>query len=265
MILIGERMGLIALLAAGLIIISCDHGVFAATAFGGRYLFTAHLHTAGGSSSAPFVEAGTLTAAGGAFVLTATFNNAPLAPIISPNVQESGTYKLDSRGFGTMSTVSGTDAFAQNATFYCVADGSYCTIESAVEGHAWQGRMWRDDSPRAATDAATLGGAYIFASDAAQNTFTESGIIEFDGIGKSDLQSTFNSTFPGSRLEPGKIWACGEYSMGTNAAGHLTQWNCRDRQIVDTMAIYCFFNGSRCLLVPDETETALWIAEMQRR
>ncbi len=267
-ILIGEHAALLALLLAGLLLAGCGwfgHRVDASGAFGGRYLFSASLHTVGGTSAPQFVEAGTLTASDGVFFLSATFNNALLGPVTGPNVQASGTYQLDARGFGVLSVANASDAFAQNATFYCLADGSYCTLESSVEGHSWQGRMWRDDSTPAATSAATLLGAYVFESDAAQNSFTESGLIQFDGVSKSSLESTFNSTFPGSRLEPGKIWACGDYAMLTNATGHLTQRTCREGQTVDTMAIYCFFNGARCVLVPDQNESSLWLAEMQRR
>jgi len=235
------------------------------TILNGRYLFRAELHTTTGQQ---FVEAGFLAADGhGVFATASTFNDGLGLPVTSPNFNVIGSYTMDAHGIGKM-TANSLDAFRGTEHIYCVADGSYCSIMSDEPGRAWQGKLWRD-AGAGNTTFATLSGSYLFESEAADNTFAESGIIIPDGKGSYSLQSTFNiSAHPELSYFGDSPEECGQYSFGLQGLGHASQTSCPFNPAAkpdDTFAIYCVTDGSRCLLVPDSAEPGTWIAEMRHQ
>lgn len=240
----------------------------------GRYLFRAEMHVTGGKN---FVEGGILTIDGnGGFTLIGTFNANVNQPgsndtgitINSPNVSIMGSYTWDSSAFTALipAVTGAPDAFSSPARFYCRHDSSYCTMVSAEVGRPWQGKMWHDTSdPSTLLSVSELQSRYIFESDSSFNFFVESGVITFDGAGKMTLESVYNATNGNLFSEPGRPWACGNYSANSNS-GHITQFFCWDFTTpTDTMALYCFNDASRCVAVPDLTEAGSWIAEVQRQ
>jgi hypothetical protein len=236
-----------------------------ATALNGRYLFRAELHTTTGQQ---FIEGGFLQADGhGVFAIASTFNDSLGLPLTSPNVSIVGSYTMDAHGVGKM-TADAADAFRGTEHVYCLSDGSYCSIMSGEPGRSWQGKLWRDTGA-GNTTFTTLSGSYLFESEAADNTFAESGIIIPDGSGHYTLQSTFNiAAHPELSYFGDSVEECGQYSFGTQGLGHASQTSCPFNAAAkpdDTFAMYCITDGSRCLLVPDTAEPGTWIAEMRRQ
>lgn len=240
----------------------------ASKVFEGRYLVVLELHTVG--SAQPFVEGGILTAKDGQFSLVGTFNENQTLPVAaaveSPNVNISGSYTFGPDGYGTITASTSTDAFRGTEHFYCLADASYCAIQSAERGRSWRGKMWRDDSAQLSTSVNTVAGRYIFESDASVNDFSEAGFLIVDSPGVYHLQSTFNIPGnDGSGLTDPIINGCGIVAFGASGYGHFHQGVCPSTTNGDTFETYCFYDGSHCVLVPDVNELGGWIAEMRQQ
>lgn len=235
--------------------------------FNGRYLFRSELHTVGAST--PFVEGGILYSDGNGriFVSFTTYNNGS-GSIISPNAAVTGSYSIDSQGFGTITMDWGSGSFAMTEHFFCLLSGDYCTIVSSEPGRSWQGKLWKDKSTYT---VASLTGSYIFESDGALNQFAESGIITFGNGGAYTLASIYNVALHPelSNLQsPTPAFTCGITMLmnyyGQPAIFEATQGQCPSTVGMDAFALYCFFDGSMCILVPDQTGAG-WIAEMRRQ
>lgn len=244
------------------------HAATPASMFNGRYIFRSELHTV--NAATPFVEGGVIDADGnGNIVATFTTYNQGGSYITSPNAASRGTYTLDSSGFGTisLSILSGSFWMVPEHMF-CQLSGDYCTVVSSEPGRSWQGKLWKDKST---TTASTLSGSYIFESDGSLNQFAESGIISFSANGNYTLASIYNVALNPSvsnLTSPTPAFTCGVITpmsyYGQPAIFNASQGQCPSIVGFDEFAMYCFLDGSFCILVPHHNGGG-WIAEMRRQ
>jgi hypothetical protein len=151
---------------------------------------------------------------------------------------------------------------------FCKISGDYCTVVSSEPGRAWQGKLWRDKS---ITTASTLTGSFIFESDGSLNQFAESGIISFSANGNYSLSSIYNVALNPSvsnLTNPSPSFTCGVITpmsyYGEPGIFNATQGQCPSTVGFDEFAMYCFLDGSFCILVPHHNGGG-WIAEMRKQ